>query len=63
MKSNDTDGDGTLSAEEIAKMDERFQSMVQAADGDGDGSVTRAELTTALKKRFSGGFGGGGARQ
>lgn len=58
MQSNDTDGDGSLSAEEIGKMDGRFQEMVKAADSDGDGSVTKAELTAAMTKRFS----GGGAR-
>ena len=55
MERNDTDGDGVLSAEEIGQMDSRFQSMVSAADSDGDGNVSRAELTKALKARFSGG--------
>ncbi len=55
IERSDTDGDGKLSAEEIGSIDSRFQPMVTAADSDGDGSVTRAELTAAMKARFSGG--------
>ena len=58
MQMNDKDSDGKLSAEEIGAMDSRFQGMVKAADANQDGDVTRAELTSAIKKRFS----GGGAR-
>jgi len=58
MKSNDTDGDGTLSPEEIGKIDQQWRGMIKRADANSDGSVSRAELTTAIKKRFS----GGGAR-
>ena len=58
LQMNDTDGDGSLSAEEIGKIDSRFQAMVKSADANSDGSVTKAELTSAFKKRF----GGGGAR-
>ncbi|QDT01784.1 Macrolide export protein MacA [Rubripirellula lacrimiformis] len=57
MQSNDTDGDGSLSADEISKIDERFRSNISAADEDGDGSVTRAELLKSMKARFSGGGG------
>ncbi len=35
--------------------------MVEAADGDGDGTVTKQELTSAMEKMMQqGGFGGGG---
>lgn len=55
LSRNDTDGDGSLSAEEIANIDQRFQSMVKAADRDGDGIVTRAELKSAIQQRIGGG--------
>lgn len=55
MQRSDADGDGKLSADEIATIDERFRSGVTDADADGDGEVTRAELTASMKKRFSGG--------
>ncbi len=58
FQNNDTDGDGKLSAEEIGAMDASRQGMVRAADANGDGSVTRAEMTSAIKKRFQGGGAG-----
>jgi Ca2+-binding EF-hand superfamily protein len=58
MQRNDKDSDGKLSAAEIGEMDSRMQGMVKAADANQDGDVTKAELTTAIKQRFS----GGGAR-
>ncbi len=61
MERSDTDGDGKLSPDEIKAIDSRFQSMVTGADSDGDGSVTRAELTKMMNKRMS--QGGGGGRQ
>jgi multidrug resistance efflux pump len=60
MSANDTDSDGKLSKEEIEKVDERFRGMVSAADTNGDGEVSRAELTAAIKKRFSAAAAGGG---
>jgi len=59
MQRSDTDSDGKLSADEIQAMDSRFRSSVSAADTDGDGFVTKAELTQSMKKRMS---GGGGSR-
>ena len=58
MQRNDKDSDGTLSADEIKAVDGNFRSMISAADGDGDGNVTKAELTESIKKRV----GGGGSR-
>ncbi|NND97443.1 MAG: HlyD family efflux transporter periplasmic adaptor subunit [Pirellulaceae bacterium] len=52
MERNDTDGDGKLSAEEISAIDGQYRSGVQEADADGDGSVTRAELTESIQKRM-----------
>ncbi|QDV14521.1 macrolide transporter subunit MacA [Rosistilla oblonga] len=50
---SDTDKDGSLSEAEIAKMEDRRQSMAKAADADSDGKVTRAELTSAMAARFA----------
>ena len=58
MQRSDTDSDGKISAAEIGAMDSRMQGMIKAADANQDGDVTKAELTSAIKKRF----GGGGAR-
>ncbi|MDE0862294.1 MAG: HlyD family efflux transporter periplasmic adaptor subunit [Rubripirellula sp.] len=55
MEQNDKDSDGTLSAEEIKAIDGRFRSMISDADVDGDGDVTKIELTQAIKKRTGGG--------
>jgi RND family efflux transporter MFP subunit len=55
MQRNDTDGDGSLSQEEISAVDERWRSALQAADADGDGKVSRAELRASIMKRMSGG--------
>ncbi len=75
MEGNDTDGDGVISAEEMKAMDPNRSSMVKMADSNGDGNVTRAEMTKAMSSRmgsggrpgggggFGGGAGGGGPRQ
>ena len=55
MQRSDTDGDGKLSSEEIAAIDQQYRSRIQDADADGDGSVSRAELTASIRKRFEGG--------
>lgn len=60
MERSDTNGDGKLSADEINSIDESRRDGVKAADTDGDGFVTRAELTDSIKKRMS--RGGGGPR-
>ena len=55
MSSNDKNGDGSLSPDEIKAIDSRFRTMVSSADADSDGSVTKAELTKAMTKRMGGG--------
>ncbi|TWU06111.1 efflux RND transporter periplasmic adaptor subunit [Stieleria varia] len=54
MSNNDKDGDGVLSPEEISAMDPQYRDRVAEADADGDGSITRAELTEHMQKRFGG---------
>ncbi|OYP29989.1 efflux RND transporter periplasmic adaptor subunit [Rhodopirellula sp. MGV] len=54
MERNDTDGDGSISAEEMSQINENFRSRIQSADTDGDGAVSRAELM----KMMSQGAGG-----
>ena len=51
---NDKDGDGAISADEIKAIDSKYQEMFTSADTDSDGSVTREELTQAMKKRMGG---------
>jgi RND family efflux transporter MFP subunit len=57
----DGDKDGKLNAEELNRMPEERRSRAILADINGDGSITRQEMTTAMQ-RFSGGGrpGGGG---
>jgi hypothetical protein len=68
FKRLDTDGDGVIGPEEIQNVPEDRRSQMQAADADGDGKVTRSELTSGMKRmmeRFGGqrpGAGGPGAR-
>ena len=57
MERSDTDGDGQLSASEIEAMDSQFRGFVKAADGDGDGVVTKAELMKSFQSRMGGGGG------
>ena len=54
----DSDGDGKLSAEEISTIDPERRGLVDSADADGDGTVTRAELMNAARNRASEGGGG-----
>ena len=54
----DGDGDGKLSSEEINQMDPDRRGLVDSADTDGDGTVTRSELMGAARKRMSEGGGG-----
>jgi multidrug efflux pump subunit AcrA (membrane-fusion protein) len=46
----DADKDGFLSTEEIAGMPERSQASATEADTDGDGKISRSELTVAMAK-------------
>lgn len=63
----DADKDGTLSAKEIEGMPERQRGNLAEADTDGDGNISRAEMTVAMAKvvamikaRMSQGGGAGG---
>lgn len=60
FQNNDKDGDDQLSKEEIAAIDGRFKTMILAADSDGDGNVSRAEMTQAAVKMMASNQGGGG---
>lgn len=64
MEQYDSDSDGVISADEAASIDERSKRMFENADGDGDGSYTKAELTVAAAKlvaRIKAAMQGGGA--
>ena len=57
MQRNDTDGDGKLSSSEIEAIDGQFKDGVKAADANGDGEVTKEELTKSIQARMGGGGG------
>jgi predicted transcriptional regulator len=63
MESNDKDENGSLSAEEIEAINERFRDRIKSADADEDGVVTKEELlksfTDRAAQRESDGGGGG----
>ena len=44
---SDGDADGKLSKDEVAKMDDRRKRGLTTADKDGDGFLTKTELTLA----------------
>ena len=52
LHSADTDGDGVVSAVEIAVLPERRATRVRAMDTDGDGAVSEAECVAAATARF-----------
>lgn len=55
----DTDKDGTLSAEELAKASANLKSL----DKDGDGAISTDEIREAMRaSMFGGGRGGSGGR-
>jgi len=63
FKRLDSDGDGVLGPKEIESLPEDRRSPLQAADADGDGRVTRSELSSGMKRmmgRFGGQAPGGG---
>lgn len=45
MTRYDSNGDGTIDADEMAKLEERSKAFVGKADTDSDGQITKAELT------------------
>lgn len=50
MESGDKNSDGELSMDEISQMDERMRESAKAADTNGDGKITKAELISAMAK-------------
>jgi multidrug efflux pump subunit AcrA (membrane-fusion protein) len=54
LERNDTDGDGSISAEELNNADGNFRDRMGSADADGDGNLSREELTQAIKSRMGG---------
>ena len=67
MQRSDKNSDGKLDKEEIAGLDGRSKSWSGTADSDGDGELSREEITKAMEKlmksRGGGGRPGGGGRQ
>ena len=64
MSKYDTNSDGKIDATEMASLEGRSKSFIGDADTDTDGTVTKAELTSAAQKMMSkwgsgGGSGGG----
>lgn len=63
MQRYDTNSDGKIDAAEIANIDERSRDRVKQGDKNGDGEVSKEEMTKAMEammKRFQGGGAGGG---
>lgn len=58
---NDTNGDGKIDAEEIKALGEGGK-RITGADSNGDGEVTKAEMTAVMQKAMSSGGGPGGGR-
>ncbi len=58
----DADGDGVISAQELANVPEDRRSRMAANDTDGDGTITRDEFMKAVAARGGGGRSGGGGR-
>lgn len=54
MERNDTNGDGTISADELNAADSSFRDRMSGADSDGDGQLTRDELLKSIQSRFGG---------
>ena len=46
----DTDKDDMLSTEEVAAVPEQFRGSMNEADTDGDGKISKAELTVTMAK-------------
>ena len=62
----DADGDGLISADELANVPAGLRDRLMQSDTDGDGAVSRAEFTEGMAKMQSGtssqGPAGGGER-
>lgn len=53
MNEVDADGDGSISSEELAALDERRQNELAEADTDGDGAISQAELLDTIVERMN----------
>jgi len=49
----DSDGDGTISAAEMARVDPRMRTALSRADANGDGAIAAAEFEAHLARRFA----------
>lgn len=63
METGDTDGDGKISQDEVAGMDDRMRERAPSYDSNGDGMIEKSEIikamTKMMKEREAGGGGGG----
>ena len=64
IASGDTDGDGKISKDEIAGMDDRMKERAPSYDTNSDGMIEKSEIikamNKAMKERQAAGGGGGG---
>ncbi len=63
IASGDTDGDGKISKEEVAGMDDRMKERAPSYDSNGDGNIEKSEIIKAMNKmrkerEAAGGAGG-----
>lgn len=63
IASGDSDGDGKISKEEVAGMDDRMKERAPSYDANGDGFIEKSEVVKAMnkmmKERAAAGGGGG----
>jgi hypothetical protein len=59
IMSRDANGDGKLSADELAEVPEEFRARLMQADANGDGELDAGEIS-AMPRRGGGGAAGGG---
>ena len=64
LSSGDTDGDGKISTEEVAGMDERMKERATSYDSNSDGFIEKSEIikymNKMMKEREAAGGGAGG---
>lgn len=53
----DSNGDGTLTSDEVTALPGGFKDVVAGADGDGDGTITRQEFMSTMAKKMQEGGG------
>ena len=61
MQRYDKNSDGKLDKDEVANLDDRSKGWAGTADTNGDGDISKEEVTAAMKKVMSS-MGGGGRR-